>query len=240
MANIPDTNSFYEYINGDQINEFKQSFININLKNVSHKERVKISNFIIGADNDELFIDNIIKKIKQLSKNSEPFLLGPVYYDDKNIPTDFQSGFTETGKDNESFYSIANRGLIEEAGLCFKKEATYTKIKHSITRRYSYQDCETYLIHSSQLEPVKSELCDDYIDYFNSTDYIGNYNELTHKTKAQIFVYGTKEELDLLVKKINLKPVKQFNEKICFYDDDIRGLTIFSIKRLNRFRKKNI
>ena len=243
MATNPITNTFYENSIGETFTDPEQNeqmYMNTTLQNVEHSDRVKMSSFVIGSDNDESFFDQIIKKIKTLAKNSEPYLLGPVYYNKQNKPTDFQCNFTETGKTDEDFFDIANRGMIEEAGLCFKKNDKFTirYFSHSITRKTSFQDCVTYLIHASQLESVKPELCDVAQTFFNKTDYVGERNGMRHLHKSQVFVYGTPAELDLLIKSIKIKPVKKVEDDTIFYDDDIRGLATFSIKRLNRFRKK--
>lgn len=241
MATNSITNTFYENSIGETFTDLEQNeqlYMNTSLKKVEYPNKVKMSSFIIGSDNQENFFDEIIKKIKTLAKNSEPYLLGPVYYDKENKPTDFQCNFTETGKIDEDFFDIANRGMIEEAGLCFKKNAKFTIRSHSITRRTSFQDCVTYLVHASQLEEIKPESCDVAQTFFNQPDFIGEKNDMDYLQKSQVFVYGTHAELDSLVNRISMKPVKKVGNSTVLYDDDIRGLTTFSIKRLNRFRKK--
>ena len=243
MATNSITNTFYENILEETFVDPIQNgqmYMKTNLQQIVQPEKVKMSSFVIGADNEEGFFDEVIKKIKTLAKSSEPYLLGPVYYNKDNKPDDFQCNFTETGKTDEGFFNIANRGLIEEAGLSFKSKAKFVTRHHCITRKKSFQDCVTYLVHASQLEPVKPEICDVVQTFFNEEDYVGQKNDLNHLHKAQIFVYGTQQELDSLVQKITMKPVKKDkdNDNIVFYDDEIRGLTTFSIKRLNRFRQK--
>jgi hypothetical protein len=210
VNNIINTNTFYENHLIDAIkNRNEQIYMKTNLEKKIYPETIKMSNFVIGADNEDYFFDEIIKQIKFGSKNSEPYLLGPVYYNKNNKPIDFQCNFTETGKIGESFFEIANRGLIEEAGLCFKQEAIFLMRKHSITRKHSFQDCMTYLVHSSQLQPVNLEEYNEAEDFFNKDDYIGEKNGMKHLHKSQIFVYGTQEELDSLIKGITVKPIKK-------------------------------
>lgn len=239
MATNPITNIFYENSIGETFTDLEQKYMNTTLKKVEHSYKVKMSNFIIGSDNNEAFFDQTIKKIKTLAKHSEPYLLGPVYYNKQNKPTDFQCNFTETGKIDEDFFDIANRGMIEEAGLCFKNNTKITMRTHSITRKTSFQDCVTYLVHSTQLEAIQPESCDVAQTFFNDKDFVGKKNEMRYLHKSQVFVYGTLAELDLLVNSIKIKPVKNDENSTVFYDDDIRGLATFSIKRLNRFRRIN-
>ena len=241
MTAIPIKNTFYENVLGETFvdqEQNEQMYMNTTLRKVEHVKTIPMSSFVIGADDDEAFFDKVIRKIKIMAKSSEPCLLGPVYYNKDNIPTDFQCNFTETGKPDENFFGIANRGMIEESGLCFKSNAKFAICAHSITRKKSFQDCVSYIVHASQLEPVSPELCDVEQTYFNQPDYVGRKNDLKHVHKSQVFVYGTQKELDTLVKSITMKPVKtSATNSVVFYDDDIRGLTTFSIRRLNRFRK---
>jgi hypothetical protein len=198
-----------------------------------------MNSFIIPDDDNPYFIDETIKQIKFIAKDSQPVLLAPVYYDTDGVATDYQSGVTETGKPGESFYNMAKRGLMEELGLTFIDNAHFPQKEHYCTRRFKFQHCMTYIVPSSQLKPATISDFEPHLKDCMMQDYKGvQPDSRITETKVQIFIFGKETEIFSLLSQVNMKPLKFNAEKnaLEYYDHDIHGVTTFSIRRLNRFR----
>jgi hypothetical protein len=232
-------NKFYKFNQGSVLTENGQDYMSLSLNSIPD-ETVNMNSFIIPDDNNPNFMDENIKEIKSLAKNSQPVLLAPVYYNEDDEATDYQCGVTETGKPGESFYNMAKRGLIEELGLTFIENANFPQKEHYCTRKNKFQHCMTYLVSCNKLKPVTISDFEPHIKDSNTDDFKGIQPDFKiTENKVQIFIFGTQAEMDHLINQINLKPLK-FNKetnKLEYYDDDIHGVTTLSIRRLNRFRK---
>ena len=232
-------NKFFKFDQGSVVTDNGQDYMSLSLNHIPD-EKVNMNSFYIPDDDNRNFIDETIKEIKFLSKNSQPLLLAPVYYNEDDEATDYQSGVTETGKPGESFYNMAKRGLIEELGLTFIDGEIFPNKEHYCTRKAKFQHCMTYLVSCTQLKSVTLSDCIPHINDFNSKDFKGvQPDSKITENKVQIFIFGTQAEMDFLISQVNMKPLKLNNEKniLEYYDHDIHGVTTFSIRRLNRFRK---
>ncbi len=240
--------SLFKFEEGSVFNDSNQDYMSVSLKPYVFSQETTVKNpyglgeFMINYDNNKTFLNDITSKIRSAMPNNPIQLLSPVYFDNSK-PTDHQRSVTETGKPSESFFDIANRGLIEELGLTFVTNPQFIEeYEHYCTRdsknkkkESKYQHCKTYIVHCSQLEPATVNSCTPYLHNFNVKDYKGpKINGRVTENKAQVFIFGTKDELENLIKKINLKPL-EFNQKthtLQFYDKDILGVTTYSIDSL--------
>jgi hypothetical protein len=248
--------SIFKFEEGSVFNNSNQNYMSVSLKpHVLTPEttgkKYGLTNFMINNDANTSFLTDIKTKIHAAMPNNPIQLMSPVYFDiskpnEKNtakkpIATDYQRSVTETGKPGEALFDIANRGLIEELGLTFITNPQFTEeYEHYCTRdsKYKeskYQHCKTYIVHCSQLEPATVNSCIPYLGKFDLKDYKGpKINGRITENKAQVFIFGTKAELEDLIKKIKLKPLKHDQETstLHFYDKDILGVTTYSIDSL--------
>jgi hypothetical protein len=235
----------------EQVSIFKdseQDYMSVSLKPYIFTQSTKVkypyrlNKFMINDDANISFLTDITAKINAAMPNKSIQLMSPVYFD-SNKPSDHQRSVTETGKPGESLFDIANRGLIEELGLTFVTNPQFIgEYEHYCTRDSKnkdkpskYQHCKTYIVHCSQLEPATVNSCTPYLDKFDIDDYEGpTINGRLTENKAQVFIFGTKTELDDLINKIKLKPLKHDDKtnSLHFYDKDILGVTTYSIDLL--------
>ena len=197
--------------------------------------------YIIKNNNDNTFVDKIIRNIKYYSGNSSPFLLAPLCHvnkDNKKEEVYYQSGITGTGKPNEPIFMTAQRELFEETGFVIKRMAKYSKRESVMTIRKGTERrvCTTYIIHVSQLEKAEADYAVNITKHISEEDFIGYdpVDSIPFMNKIQIFVFGTDEELRTHI--LNSNIIKPIKEDGTYYDNDIIGLTVVPIQKLNFLR----
>ena len=200
-----------------------------------------LTSYIIKDNNDPLFVDKIIRDIKYYAKNSSPFLLAPLCHDKKYTKKEevfYQSGITGTGKPNEDMFMTAQRELFEETGFVIKNNAKFSKRESVSTVKKGTQKriCCTYILHISQLEKATAEYAENINKYILEEDFIGFdiVDSIPYMNKVQIFVFGTDEELRSHI--LNTTVIKPIKKDKTLYDDDIIGLSVIPIQKLNYLR----
>ena len=246
--------SHHIFVKGDLLTCNNQDYISLTTKEVDvnylkslkcHPDSKEINPFltkyIIKNDNDHTFVDKIIRNIKYYSGNSSPFLLAPLCHvnkDNKKEEVYYQSGITGTGKPNEPIFMTAQRELFEETGFVFKRMAKYSKRESvSIVKKGTEKRmCTTYIVHVSQLEKAEADYAVRITEHINEDDFIGfdTVDNIPYLNKVQIFVFGTDEELRIHILNTNIiKPIKSVET---YYVNDIIGLTVVPIQKLNFLR----
>jgi hypothetical protein len=240
-------------VKGDLLTCDNQDYIELTTKEVevnyfkslkSHVDSKDINPFltpyIIKNDNDSTFVDKIIKSIKYYAGNTSPFLLAPLCHVNKDTKKEemyYQSGITGTGKPNEHIFMTAQRELFEETGFVIKRMAKLSKRESIVTIRKGTERrvCTTYILHVSQLEKASADYAVHITKHINDEDFIGyDTDSIPYMNKVQIFVFGTDEELRTHI--LNTTIVKPIKEDGTYYDNDIIGLTVVPIQKLNFLR----
>jgi hypothetical protein len=245
--------SHHIFVKGDLLTCNNQDYISLTTKEVdidylkslklnkdSKEIKPFLTTYIIKNDNDNTFVDKIIKNIKYYAGNSSPFLLAPLCHvnkDNKKEEVYYQSGITGTGKPNEPIFMTAQRELFEETGFVIKRMAKYSKRESVVTIRKGTEKriCTTYILHVSQLEKASADYAVRITEFINQEDFIGyDSDNIPYMNKVQIFVFGTDEELRTHI--LNTTIIKPVKEDETYYDNDIIGLTVVPIQKLNFLR----
>ncbi len=246
--------SHHIFVKGDLLTCNNQDYIELTTKEVdinylkslkTHSDSKEINPFltqyIIKNDNDSTFVDKIIKSIKYYAGNTSPFLLAPLCHVDKHAKKEavyYQSGITGTGKPGEPIFMTAQRELFEETGFVIKRFAKFSKresvstVKKGTERRI----CTTYILHVSQIEKATADYAVHITKHIEDEDFIGydSVDSIPYMNKVQIFIFGTDEELrEHILNTTIVKPIKQDGT---YYDNDIIGLTVVPIQKLNFLR----
>jgi len=246
--------SHHIFVKGDLLTCDGQDYISLTTKEVdenyfkslkSHPDSKEIkpflTSYIIKSDNDQAFVDKIIRSIKYYAGNARPVLLAPLCNVNKNTHKEevyYQSGITGTGKPNEPIFMCAQRELFEETGFVIKRMAKFNKRESVVTIRKgtARRVCTTYILHVSQLEKATADYAVHITKHISDDDFIGydSKDSIPYMNKVQIFVFGTDEELRTHI--LNTNIIKPIKEDKTYYDDDIIGLTVVPIQKLNFLR----
>ena len=233
--------TFWQFQKGEIQNDSGQNYMNLNVSKILQfpEKGIKKLNYIIEADDNPNFISDLIIKIKKITNNSQPFLLGPLYFKlDSMTPYIFQTSVTGTGKNGEDFDQIMKRELLEELGLEIISNGDFISIYHVCTRRTKKQLCTTYLIEAKSLSLASIENASSCKEFLSAENDIIIEDGINTEKKIQIFIYGEPDKLEELLSKQIMKPFNYNNDGLIeFYDKEIMGLAMFSIRRLNKFRK---
>ncbi len=245
--------SHHIFVKGDLLTCENQDYIELTTKEVevdylkslkTHEQSKEINPFltpyIIKNDNDQTFVDKIIRNIKYYAGNTSPFLLAPLCHVDKHTKKEvmyYQSGITGTGKPGEPIFMTAQRELFEETGFVIKRFAKFSKresistVKKGTERRM----CTTYILHVSQIEKASADYAVHITKHIEDEDFIGYHSDsIPYMNKVQIFIFGTDEELREHI--LNTTIVKPIKKDGTYYDNDIFGLTVVPIQKLNFLR----
>ena len=112
------------------------------------------------------------------------------------------------------------RGLIEETGLEFVGTLAPYKNHTSTTKSGKIRNCVTYLVHASRVRAATLGSCRSHRANMLAPDPTSTISE----NKAQVFVYGSRAELEALVLSIVHKPVQPETHE--FYDKEVKGIAI--------------
>jgi ADP-ribose pyrophosphatase YjhB (NUDIX family) len=192
------------------------------------------SYYLSDETNQRFMVDVVIPRIKALSNDSNPLLLGPLYYRKGEI-YDYQCSVTGTAKAGENEMQAMQREMAEEMGLAFKQGAKFERVVHSFSARGGLESraCVTFFVHASQLCPVDSTKIEPLVPFFNIPDLVLTADDgRKQQRKIQVFIFGEYKNFKWLLSQQTMKPVKVTETQTKFYDADILGLTLFSLEHM--------
>jgi hypothetical protein len=202
--------------------------------------RPSMSRYYIPDETNRRFMqDIIIPRIKALSNDLNPILMGPMYYKNGDI-SDYQCSVTGTAKAGENEMQVVQREMAEEMGFVLKSTAKFERIIHHYSPRGGLETraCVTFFVHASQLCPVDSSNILPIVPFFDMDDLVITAPDgRPEQRKVQIFIFGEHKHFKWLISQQTMKPVKPMETEDApplFYDEDILGLTLFSLERMEK------
>ncbi len=193
--------------------------------------------FLTDETNPRFMQDEIIPRIKALSGDENPIMMGPMYYKKNGDLDDYQCSVTGTAKPGENEMMVVQRELAEEMGFALKKNARFERIIHSYSARGGLESrvCVTFFVHASQLQPVNSGNVAPLVPFFDLPDLVTTAADgRSQQRKIQVFIFGEHKHYKWLLSQMTMKPVMFKNGSPVFYDADIKGITLFSLERVEK------
>jgi hypothetical protein len=192
--------------------------------------------YLTDETNARFMVDVIIPRIKALSNVSNPIMIGPMYYENDQ-PHDYQCSVTGTAKPGENEMMVVQRELAEEMGLVLRKNARFERIVHSYSPRGGLESraCVTFFVHASQVLPVDNTSIAPLVPFFDQEDLVLTAADgRAQQRKIQVFIFGEHKNYKWLLSQPTMKPVSLKTGTPEFYDKDIKGITLFSLERMEK------
>jgi hypothetical protein len=188
--------------------------------------------------NQRFMPDVVIPRIKALSNDSNPILMGPMYYKKNGGISDYQCSVTGTAKAGENEMQVVQREMAEEIGFVLKSNAKFERIIHHYSPRGGLETraCVTFFVHATQLCPVDSSKIQPLVPFFDKPDLVMTAPDgRAQQRKIQVFIFGEHKNFKWLLSQKTMKPVKNSAGSVpIFYDEDILGITLFSLERMEK------
>lgn len=233
----------YEFGSGQISSIYGQNCMEIQLvrRTLPPGYKPNMSRYYIPDETNRRFMqDVVIPRVKVLSNDSNPILMGPMYYKKNGDISDYQCSVTGTAKDGENEMQVVQREMAEEIGFVLKSNAKFERIIHHYSSRDGLETraCITFFVHASQLCPVDSSKILPIVPFFDMDDLVITAPDgRVEQRKIQIFIFGEHKHFKWLISQKTMKPVKPMENEDApqlFYDEDILGLTLFSLERMEK------
>lgn len=193
--------------------------------------------FLPDETNARFMVDVVIPRIKALTNDSNPIMIGPMYYKSNGDLDDYQCSVTGTAKPGENELMVVQRELVEEMGLALKSNARFERIIHNYSPRGGLESraCVTLFVHASQLRPVDASCIAPLVPFFDQEDLVLTAADgRAQQRKIQVFIFGEHKNYKWLLSQPTMKPVSLKTGTPEFYDKDIKGVTLFSLERMEK------